>query len=760
MRHTHKLPLALVPCLLLAALCLSAAALAAPEPEPDYSTLTLGEDGKYRNCQGVVFTLQRGDESNTAWVGTGEPDNVRGRNNAEYTSASENYNDGNLVIPDTVTYGGQTYTVTYISTNAFRGTSGNPNFDLKTVTIGKSVRDIAFSAFYYCPDFTEFKVDKNSESFCAVSGVLFDGNKQRLRCVPGGKALESYEIPAGVRYVDVGAFLGCKNVSEVRIVGDGLTVCDYAFYDATGLKKATVSGGVATIGNRVFEGCTALTELQISGGVKRIGNRLCCGCTSLKSLYVYDGVEMIGDDPLVGCSALERLTLPFLGASPTAGCFFGTLFTTGSLSETASNDAIERYNGNAPSSLTDVTIAGGKLFAKAFRCCVYLEKITLGRAITEIPDTCFGYCTSLTQLDMGLTAKLDGENHAKPDEKGRMIVRILPHIQSVGNWAFYACPHIYRFDVDEKNAVCANDYWGVLYDKSFRTLLCYPPASDCQYYCVKGSAELVKSFSFSRYCDRLITVNIPSSDTALETDDNGDMAFRDAPDGKIKVCVHRGSQAESDLDPMHTGGRIWIIEEYKPTRVDLQRLADNLACPAGSEPAFENLHIVAVYPGTTILLDPLDCDLTCTALTPGAQTVTAAYKQTDAAGKTLSVSFNIQMFDARKDWTFKELSLPSGNAAALTKLGLSFLTAFYDANGRMLHACPGALIDNAKNCNSLRYAVYLPAELAENVNAETGAFTAAKTAKTVKTFVLDGVIPKCEPAVGSVLPPFGALLGS
>ena len=56
---------------------------------------------------------------------------------------------GNIIIPETVTYNGATYSVTSIDVNAFIGCDG-----LTSVTIPNSVTSIGDSAFYYCTGLT------------------------------------------------------------------------------------------------------------------------------------------------------------------------------------------------------------------------------------------------------------------------------------------------------------------------------------------------------------------------------------------------------------------------------------------------------------------------------------------------------------------------------------------------------------------------------------------------------------------------------
>ena len=65
-------------------------------------------------------------------------------NEVEVTSGSSEYS-GSVIIPETVTYDGTTYSVTSIGSEAFYGCSS-----LTSVTLGNSVMSIGDYAFKHC----------------------------------------------------------------------------------------------------------------------------------------------------------------------------------------------------------------------------------------------------------------------------------------------------------------------------------------------------------------------------------------------------------------------------------------------------------------------------------------------------------------------------------------------------------------------------------------------------------------------------------
>ena len=80
----------------------------------------------------------------------------------------------NVTIPNTISYGGRTYSVTCINANAFRG-----NQFLKKITLGTKLRSIEHYAFYNCPKLEKIVI--NSKSLVNVSNYALKKLKTSLK---------------------------------------------------------------------------------------------------------------------------------------------------------------------------------------------------------------------------------------------------------------------------------------------------------------------------------------------------------------------------------------------------------------------------------------------------------------------------------------------------------------------------------------------------------------------------------------------------
>lgn len=128
----------------------------------------------------------------------------------------------NLTIPATVSNAGTTYKVFRIDANAFSG-----NKALKSVTIGKNVRDIRSNAFSDCEKLTKVTFGSNVES---IGDDAFNG------CI----SLKNFTLPAKLLDINNRAFMDCHNITSLVIPVDVGYIGDEAFRGCVSLKSVTI----------------------------------------------------------------------------------------------------------------------------------------------------------------------------------------------------------------------------------------------------------------------------------------------------------------------------------------------------------------------------------------------------------------------------------------------------------------------------------------------------------------------------------------
>lgn len=202
-----------------------------------------------------------------------------------HPSANGTY-EGDVVIPEEVTYLDRIYKVTRIGRQAFYGSSG-----LTSVTIPNSVMEICPSAFKGCTSLT------------------------------------SVTIPNSVKYIEEGAFVNCSGLTSVTIPDGQSYIGTKVFMGCTSLTSVTIPNSVKVIYEGAFSGCTSLTSVILPNSVKYIDEGAFQYCTSLTSVTL-NNVEYIMFSAFQGCRSLTSVTLPSSVKEIGTYAFYGSKLST------------------------------------------------------------------------------------------------------------------------------------------------------------------------------------------------------------------------------------------------------------------------------------------------------------------------------------------------------------------------------------------------------------------------------------------------
>ena len=204
-----------------------------------------------------------------------------------YSSYSNEYT-GDIVIPETVTYSGQTYSVTTIGSSAFRGCIG-----LTSVTIPNSVTSIGGSAFNGCRGLTSVTIPN---SVTSISSSAFNG------C----SGLTSVTIGNSVTSIGSSAFNGCRGLTSVTIPNSVNSISSSAFNGCSGLTSVTWNAKNYPAFSRYssspfYNIRTQITEFIMGDEVTSIPLYMCFEMSNLKSVIIPNSVTSIGIGAFYGC---------------------------------------------------------------------------------------------------------------------------------------------------------------------------------------------------------------------------------------------------------------------------------------------------------------------------------------------------------------------------------------------------------------------------------------------------------------------------
>ena len=336
---------------------------------------------------------------------------------SSYDSYSGEY-QGNVVIPEEVTFMNRTLKVTSIGEGAFRGCSG-----LTSITIPNSVTSIEWYAFWGCSSLTSITIPN---SVTSIGGSAF------YNC----SGLTSITIPNSVTGIGYMEFYGCSGLTSVTIPNSVTSIGKGAFYGCSGLTSITIPNSVTSIGDCAFMSCKGLTSINIPNSVTSIGDCAFSGCSRLTSITIPNSVTSIGSRAFEGCSSLTSVTIPNSVTSIGGGAFY---YCSGLTSVTIGNSVTSiGYSAfEGCSKLTSVTIPNSvtSIGDYAFSGCSRLTSVTIPNSVKSIGESAFYYCSGLTSVTIGNSVTSIG-SRAFCRCSGLTSINIPNSVTSIGGWAF------------------------------------------------------------------------------------------------------------------------------------------------------------------------------------------------------------------------------------------------------------------------------------------------------------------------------------
>ena len=382
-----------------------------------------------------------------------------------------------VVIPSEIQVDDHVYSVTSIGDRAFSYCSG-----LTSIEIPSSVTSIGISAFSGCSGLTSINVATDNAIYSSENGVLYDKNRTKLICVPGGKK-GKFVVPSGVT-----------------------SIGDYAFKDCSGLTSIEIPSSVTSIGNSAFSWCAGLTSIEIPSSVTSIEDGAFSGCSGLTSINVATDNQIYTSENGVLYDKKKTKLICVPGAKKGK---FEIPSSVTSIESWAFSECGGLSRVKIPSSVTSIGVC-------AFTGCSGLTSIKIPSSVTNIGDYAFDRCSGLTSIKIpsGVTSI---DNYSFPNCGGLKSIKIPSSVTYIGNGEFADCGNLKNIEVESGNSVYSSEN-GILYDKNKTKLICVPRGKTGKLVIPSGVASIGDNAFM--WCRRLKNIEIPSSVTSI-----GDRTF-------------------------------------------------------------------------------------------------------------------------------------------------------------------------------------------------------------------------------------------
>ncbi len=372
--------------------------------------------------------------------------------------------NGNLVIPSTVTYQNDTYSVIEIGSYTFMDQTL-----LTSVEIPGSVTTIGYDAFKNCTGLTgtltigENIVSIGSGAFnntnystLNYNAINCTGQSNFANCAPNpddtnekngwlGDCPNLTTLHIGENVVNLPGFLFayCKFTGTPTIPNTVTSIGWKTFYHCQDFSgRLTIPESVTTIGTDAFAYCTGFTELYFNainfegegGSYNPPEENVFFGnCTSLTTLVIGENVQSIGPHSFVSCHFTNHVIIP----------------------NSVTNIGYDAFNNCT--GIIDVTIGQGvtSIGDGVFNGCTSLATVNYN----AVHCNDFGYhygsdnvvfegCTALTTLNIGNNVEVIPQNaFAFCSFSGSIVI---PNsVTRIGGSAFYNCPNITSVSLGE-----------------------------------------------------------------------------------------------------------------------------------------------------------------------------------------------------------------------------------------------------------------------------------------------------------------------
>lgn len=216
---------------------------------------------------------------------------------AEFSGVAPNY-EGEVIIPEFVSYSGKQLSVSTIGEYAFK------SYKASFLRIPRHITNIENAAFYDAQiDSLHFEDCENSISLQNTINRGPSMSYSILGSVYIGREINRTDYNSNAN----GPFY-CSSVKKVYI-GKTCSLCQELFQSCSSLEQVILKEGayVSSISSECFRNCSKLKSIDLKKGLTSISSLAFYNCTSLDSIYIPSTVTSINSNAFSGATGIKTV---------------------------------------------------------------------------------------------------------------------------------------------------------------------------------------------------------------------------------------------------------------------------------------------------------------------------------------------------------------------------------------------------------------------------------------------------------------------